>query len=246
MQNDVLQHQLQIAAAKAQGPLAQAALQKELGALQLEKSQLLPQLALRRAMMGMAGGNGMQDPTNTKGFEDLLGNARMTNPELAKQLEPLLVPGVGVAKIPVPQAIRDDLIGKQKLMAGLNDLHQFINTHSTPIATEFSPEYNAAQVKIKTLQSAIRDGTLGTVYREGEQPLLDKFINSNPAGLLKKIKTEPQIKELLNSTIRDANITKGNYGLPQTPNQDADQQPKQMVIKGVPYNVVNGKLVKAK
>lgn len=149
---------------------------------------------------------------------------RMTNPAMAKEMEGRYVPSVGIGSVPVPEKVRDQLIAHKQLDDSAKDLSNWVKTHSTVVpGTE---DYNVGAQKAQVLQQLIRHGQLQTVYREGEQPLLDKMVNSNPAGFLKSYSTEPKLKELIESNQRQFNTLKQGYGLPQ---QTAEQQlsPKQ-------------------
>ncbi len=213
MQHDIMENELQQAAAKATSPLAKAAAMQAAGQLKMESAPMFQQFAMRRALMNMAGntGNG-GDPSDTSVQEHQIAMMRVLNPEMAKEMETRLVPGVGMAKIPVPQEIRTKLADHQVFETSLKDLEHFVKTNTTLIPG--TPAYNTGAQKALTLQSMIREGKLGTVYREGEQPLLDKFINSNPAGAMRMMKTLPQITELLHANTRDVDNLKRSVGLP--------------------------------
>ena len=109
-------------------------------------------------------------------------------------------------------------------------------------------DYNTGQQKALALQSAVREGQLGTVYKAGEQPLLDKFVNSNPAGLMKSFSTMPRLEELLGSNTRRMNDLKSAYGLPQQQQQTMQsQQPQYKTVNGVKYmRGPNGEAIKVK
>jgi hypothetical protein len=214
-QADLVTNQLQQAAAKASSPLAKAAALQAAGQIQEKYAPLFQQFAMRRAMMGLAQGG------NSQSVEHMLQYMRVVNPEMAKEMEGRYVPGVGLATIPVPADIRQKITDHEDMTAAIKDLQRFVNTHSTIVPG--TPDYNVGQQKALVLQSAVREGKLGTVYREGEQPLLDKFVNSNPAGAMKMLKTIPQLKELLSSNERSGNILKKQYGLP-VHNAVADQR----------------------
>lgn len=163
-------------------------------------------------------------------------------PELSSYDSQRHVPGVGDATVPVDKSDRAVIEGHQKLGAGLNDLLSFVKTHSTVVPG--TPAYNVGQAKVRKLQSEIREGVLGTVYREGEQPLLDKFITSNPAGLEKWWKTIPQLKTLQDSNNRDFNIKKKALGMPT---EEAAQAPEYKIVNGVKYmRGPNGEAVRVK
>lgn len=163
------------------------------------------------------------------------------NDPLAKELEAKHVPGIGDASVPVPQDIRDKLINSQKLEGGIKDLQHFINNNTTIVPG--TPSYNVGAQKAKVLQSMVREGFLGTVYREGEQPLLDAFVNSNPAGAMKLMKTQPQLNELLSSSTRNTNILKQQYGLPQSAAMRTNEAPQIKGADGRMYQqqTINGK-----
>lgn len=225
MQNDIMQNELQQAAAKATSPLAKAAAMQAAGQLKMEAAPMFQQFALRRAMMNMAGGQNNNDPSDTSVQEHQIAMMRVLNPEMAKEMEGRLVPGIGMAKIPVPADVREKLTQHQDMDVAIKDLQHFVNNHTTIIPG--TADYNTGAQKALLVQSAVREGKLGTVYREGEQPLLDKFVSSNPANAMKMLNTVPQLKELLGSNERSTNVLKKQYGLPvsiHTPGADQNAQ----------------------
>lgn len=231
-QADLVQNQLQQASAKASSPLAKAAALQAAGQIQQQYAPLFQQFAMRRAMMGLA-----QNGSNPQSVEHMLSYMRVANPEMAKEMEGRYVPGVGLATIPIPNDVRQKITDHEDMAKTIKDLQQFVGTHSTILPG--TPEYNVGQQKALVLQSAVREGKLGTVYREGEQPLLDKFVNSNPAGALKMIKTVPQLKELLSSNERSNNVLKKQYGLP------IHEEPQYKTVNGIRYmRGPDGKAVK--
>lgn len=206
MQNDIVTQQLQSAAAKAQNPMAKAAALKAAGQLQMEAAPMFQQFAMKRALMGLSQTN------NPQAVDQMLGYLRVMNPEMAKEMEGRYVPGVGMASVPLTPEVRGKLVGMQELNTAANDLLGFVKTHTT--LNPYSKEYAIGQQKALALQSMVREGKLGTVYREGEQPLLDKFVNSNPAGALKMIQTVPKLQELMHSNSMQMNTLKRSVGLP--------------------------------
>lgn len=223
MQNDIMKSQLEQAAAKAQSPMAKAAALDAAGKLAMETAPIFQQFNMRRAMMHLT-----QNGGDAHSVEQLIGYMRMTNPEMAKEMESRYVPGVGLAVVPVPEKVRDQLIGQQQMNTAAKDLINFVKTHTT--LNPMSKDYATGQQKAITLQSLVREGKLGTVYREGEQPLLDKFVNSNPAGAMKLLQTVPKLVELLHSSERDTNVLRKNYGLP--PVAQEQSMPSNEPVKG--------------
>lgn len=261
MQNDVVGHMLDANAAKAQGGpngLAAAAAMQAKGPLMRESAQLQFQMGLRHMMTKLSGGQS-GDPSNTASAEQavaMMGQMPGMQ-EQAKQYRSQLVPTVGFSPSQsVPDAARQKFVGHQKLQAGLADLANFVNTHSTKLGNPLDPDFVTGEAKVRKLQSEIREGVLGTVYREGEQPLLDKFLKGNPAGLLKDSVTVPQLKELMGSNFRDYELLRRSFGMAplQAPQQQESAAPvmgkdgnqyKQIMHGGksyyVPINIASGK-----
>lgn len=209
----ILHNQMLMAANKAATPTAQAAMLTNAGKLQMEFAPLKQQFAMRQAMMSfMNGGTNGDNPSDTRAAEHMLNVMRMTSPEQAKEMESRLIPGVGLAKVPVPNEARNQITAHSKLENALNDLESFTKTHTTMIPG--TKDYNVGAQKAMIVQTMLREGLLNTVYREGEQPLLDKLIKGNPANLMKEFNTLPQIKELKRNNMSQGNSLNQQYGLP--------------------------------
>lgn len=216
-------------------------------AVQAENYSIADRYATGSAFAKMLYGNqpGASDEQN---FQKQTSGMRMLGPQgetRAKDMESKHVPGFkGQASVPVSTADRDALMGHQKLQSGLDDLLNFTKTHSTIIPG--TKEYNIGQSKVRKLQSEIREGVLGTVYKAGEQPLLDKFVAQNPAGLDKWWKTIPQLQTLKDANIRDLNVRKESLGFPVDKQAATSQdQPQIKIVNGVKYmRGPNGEAVK--
>jgi hypothetical protein len=131
---------------------------------------------------------------------------------------------------PIAPVDREKLLGHQKLDAGLADLNDTLAKVAT--YNHYSPEYIKGVEKVQKLQSDLRESTLGTVYKQGEQPLLDSILKM-PAGQLTSYQTKAQIQELRKINARDANTLKSSYGI-QPQNQETieryDPKSKRTVI----------------
>jgi hypothetical protein len=217
MQNDIMQNELSQAAAKATNPLAKAAAQQAAGQLKMDAAPMFQQFAMRRAMMNLAN-SGNSDPQS---IDHMLGYMRMTNPEMAKEMESRYIPGVGLGTVPVPEAVRSQLVAHNSLDTSGRDLLKYSQSHSNIVPG--TPEYNFGVTKALAFQQAVRDGLLGTVFRESEKPLLDKFVKENPAGAFKAFTTQPQLKAILDSNAINLNQLKKSYGLPVQQQQQAQQ-----------------------
>lgn len=209
---EILNSRMQQIVDQTQDPIAKARVQQVLGQGQQKAAEMhfkLSQAMTINQVMNQARTN----PTATGPAEALANMLEQTDPERAKIVREKIVPGVGVATIPVPQDTRNKMVSHQKFEHSLDDLQNFVNNNSTKLRNPLDPAYNQGLIKVRKLQSEIRENLLGTVYKEGEQPLLDAFINLNPAGIMKNFQTNPQIKELRHLNENDFNILKESVGI---------------------------------
>lgn len=131
---------------------------------------------------------------------------------MARSNEEKHVPGIGEASIPVPDKVREEMIAHEKLDNAGRDLLDYSKKHTNLI--KGTPEYHVGEQKALILQQMIREGLLGTVFRESEKPLLEKFVDENPAGAFKMFSTQPKIRTLLESNAMASKTLKSRYGLP--------------------------------
>lgn len=180
-------------------------------------------------MMGI-GGNGVGQSNDDKTVQHINYLRATGNEPMAKALEERFVPGVGTAGIPVPQAVREDLISHEKLNNAAQDVLNFSKNNTNILPG--TPAYNTGVQKAIVLQQMVREGLLGTVFRESEKPLLKQVVDENPAGVFKLISTQPKLKALIESNIQQANATKRAYKLPESKQQS---EPQYKTVNGVKY-----------
>lgn len=230
MQSDIISNQLKAAAATAASPMAKAAALQAAGKLEADMAPQFQQFAMRRAMMSMADGSAGNDPSDTRAAEHMLGYMRAVNPEMAKDMESRLVPGVGLAKIPVPPNVRSEMITHQALDQAGRALLDYSKTHTNLLPG--TAEYNYGVTKAIAFQQKVREGLLGTVFRDSEKPLLEKFVKENPAGALKAFTTQPQLRAILDSNTNSLNTLKQGFGLPAKNDSSASQPVERKTADG--------------
>ncbi len=221
MQADLVASELNKAADTAASPLAKAAAKAASGQILQQYAPLQQRLAMMQSMNDLG-----SDPSSTGAAEHMLQYQRMYMPELAKDTEARLIPGIGLAKVPVPQAVRDQLLAQQELEQAVTNLQSFIQSHGGLI-NRLSPSDRAkAAALVLPVQAKFREGTLGTVYREGEQPLLDKAVKGQPLDLASYfINTEPtKLATMLETNRQQSNITRKQLGLPLIQQQNRQPQ----------------------
>lgn len=241
MQNDIVAHQLQAAAAKAQTPMAKAAALQAAGQLQAQSAPLFQQFAMRRAMVNLANSpSGQQSP---EAVGQMISYMRMTNPEMAKEMESRFVPGVGLASVPVPQEARTEMIGKQNFDQMAKHYIQWVKQN----ANSLNPaKINEGATLAAELQGAYRMSTKGGTYKEGEQEFIEKLIPSDPAQFAASIRTLPKVEALVGSNQAQLDQLRKGYGLPGQQQQVQPTEPQIKTMGGVKYMQVPGGWKKVK
>lgn len=222
MMNDAFSNQLQMEAAKAQNPMAQSAAQQAVGQLQMDSSNRFRQLAMMQAMTNI-GKSGDPDQAGA-----MLNYMRAMNPEMAKQYEPLYVPGVGMAKAPVSEASRKQIGGYQDVMRNINEALNFKKTH--PGAAMSPGDRAQAQTLMSNLSNQVRTAEDMGVFKESEAKMMQGMLGSSPADFTANITTNPKLKEMLHLKQSEYNNLLKIHGLPvqqQAAPQNSQQQAMQ-------------------
>jgi hypothetical protein len=223
-QSDMVINKLKMEAAKAQNPMAAAAANKAAGQLEMDYAPRAQQFAMQQAMMHMA--NNPAGPQEGA-LDQTIAYLRITNPAMAKEMEERRVHGIGMANRPIPQADREKMQSYDKLQNAANDLMQYSKNNSNLLPG--TANYNYGVTKAMAFQQMVREGLLGTVFRESEKPLLEKFVKENPAGAFKAFTTQPQLRAIMDSNKLNMNSLKDSYGLP------VQKEAATRVVNGVTY-----------
>lgn len=195
--------QINQAASKAQGPLAIAAMNQAKGKIYTDVvAPATQKLAMNQVMLG-ANKSG-----NTDQFMQVM---RIMNPEQYKLLEPLHVPGIGMATHPVPESARKELIAKQTLNDSATRLYDWASKHSGSVSPT---DINVGKTMAAELQSMYRDAINGGVFKEGEQRFIDRIISSDPTKFFNNIRVLPALKQVISSNNNQLGVLKKAYGLP--------------------------------
>ncbi len=160
---------------------------------------------------------------------------------VAKANDERHVPGVGNSSLPVPDHVRTELVAHKKLEDAAKDLFAFTKKHTTMIPG--TPEYNTGEEKAEVLRQMVREGMLGTVFRESEKPLLEKFVPKNPGGFLKVLQAQPKLRALIESNVMAGNALREAYGLPKVGHSESKEGGALMTKSGKPYIIKDGKPV---
>ncbi len=223
MQNDVMQHELQAAAAKANNPAAAAAAMDAAGKLKMESAQLFPQIAMRQAMAGLASNTNPQQSTAAAEHLAQMREA-MGDHAGAKAMRERIVPGVGVSSIPVPENIREQITGYQNTLQQLKDVVNFRKQHP---GAQFSPtDRQKAETLMLNLGNQIRVAEKMGVFKESEANLMVGMLGKSPASFFAALNTDPKIKEMLRLKEHEHNQMLKSYGLPQQTTTEQKMDPQ--------------------
>ncbi len=212
IQNDIMVNELKAAAAKAQSPLANAAAMKAAGAFEHENVALSQSLAMRRAMMGLAGSG------DTGGTEHLLNVMDASNPGSSKIYRERIVPGfTSVSGGPfavkeVPQSVRDKLTAMQVLDSKGREVLGFINQNKNTL----SPEKRAViKQKVEEMKNFYNDSIGGGALTEGRLHWYDEqFGKGAPTDPLPRILGQTaKFEEMINSNASRMRQEAGAVGL---------------------------------
>lgn len=207
---DIANDRMQAAAAKSNSAEAKLKAQQIGGQLDQGASQAMQQMAMNRMLM--SGGQGSTDEHGIPS-DQYMNALRVMKPEMAKDLEGRIVPGVGVAKIPVPNDSRQTMIAKQTLAQQAQDFYDWAKKHSGDLSPE---SINTGKTKAAELQSLYRNAINGGVFKKGEQDFIDQIIDSDPTKFFNNIRVLPKLKEVMDSNNKQLNILKKAYQLPES------------------------------
>lgn len=203
----VTQSKLQQAEATAQQPIAKVRAQQLNAALQADMAPKMQQQALNMMLMQAGAGGTGKEPS-----DQLLGMLRVANPQVAKEIESRYVPTVGMAKIPVPDPVRDQLFKRSNLVKATDNLIDWTKKHGGTLNPKTRAEGEALAAE---LQQIYRQG-VGASTSQEEQHTIEGIINSKPGAVLSQVTTSPRLKALKESMNSSLNTLKEQYGLPKT------------------------------
>ncbi len=233
MQNDIVQRQLQLAAAKAANPAAKAAALDAAGKLNVQMAPVFQNFAMRRAVIGMANGGGSPQAT-----DKLIKTMMLYNPDEGKMLNQAYIPGVGMSKSlsPIPEPDKQQILAMNVLDNKGRDLLQFAKAHKT----DFTP--NTLRVGAQKAAEMVNyyNGSInGGVLTESRLKWLDDQISKHPTNIFQDIiGNNAQLEEIINSNANRRNmlLQKNNVPIPKEyQQQQGKQQPQVKVFGGHKY-----------
>ncbi len=218
MQRDYLNTELQKQSMSTKDPVARLRAQAMMSGLAMQNEQQMMQLKMYK-QMGQ-GGQGGQGP------EAYLQMLRMTNPAMAKEVESRMVPGVGIAQIPIAEEPRKEMIARKNLADSLGDLRSWSQKHTGSMNPAVMAEGKA---KAAQVQDAYRQANNQGVFKESEAGFVKGVIPSNPTAFLNSFRNDPKYKSAQEENFRHLNSLYQGYGL--RPSAGQPQQPQQQAAQ---------------
>jgi hypothetical protein len=226
---EILKNQLLMAQSKATTDSARGAAKLAYSEIERTTAPLAKQFAMTQAISNLASGQStvpgsvghmlslldVQDPEKAKSYRD-------------RYYAPFDAPGgKSLADRPITSQDREKLNSHNEFDAATKNLQNIVNRHRGLDISRWDPKERALAIQAaQQVQSLYRETTLGTVYKAGEQPLLNKSVSENPLNLIHYFTEPTKIQGLLNANDRSRNTILSGYGL--TPPKSAQQaQPQQ-------------------
>lgn len=208
-QEKITAHQIEQAGLKQGGQLAMSRALQASGQLKQQASDRLKSLALNQTMMDTLG-QANSDPQN---MGKMLQAMRMVNPEMAKEMEGRYVPGVGLAQVPVPQDIRQQMAASKHLDEQLQQLEEFAKQHS---GTMFDRSViNKGKAMAAQVQDAYRQANKQGVFKESEADFIERSIKQDPTAFFSNFRTLPGYEVTRSNNRSLLNNLYKTYGLEQ-------------------------------
>lgn len=212
MSLDMATNAVNLAAAKAGTPQAQAAAARATADWAKQASDLSMQVSMRQMLMGLNGGKGQSGNINaTLNYMDMIkpGSAKHYRDRYVEGFHG--IDGGAFAQQEIPERVRQEFGNMATFENALKDLQNLVQNH--PITMPLSQVKTLAEQKARTVQAYARDSLLGTVYREGEQPLLDEFIAADPTSITEFFRTPTKIRGLMEANDLKRKASARVYGL---------------------------------
>lgn len=217
--SELVKTKLEQAAAQSGDPAAKARAKIAIGQIQQQELPLKQSLAMNQAMIGAAAKDSQQGG-GTTAQEAMLPYLRQINPEKAKEIETRLVPGVGMAQIPVTSEVRNTITAKQTLDKMGKEFYDWAAQHSGSLDPK---QIAIGKTKAAELQSLYRNSINGGVFKKGEQEFIDNIVDSDPTKFFNSMRVLPKLKEVVNSNASQLNTLKKSVGLPSNSGTAAAQ-----------------------
>lgn len=236
---DIAAHQLDAAAGQAAGPVAKAQAMKASGDLRMQAANQMRTFAMQRAMMGLANSTG----GSPNAIGQMISQLRVWNPEAAKEMEGRYVPNIGLASVPIPNDVRQQIVAHKSVNDLMNTSLEFSRQHAGTLSPTLRNQAETIQQQlIGSIKQAQHDG----VYKPSEAEFLIGQIGGSPASFMAKINSVPKLRQLQQIKQQEFSNLMNTYGLPnqQLPHSNANEGKTGTLPDGTKVKMVNGKLVK--
>ncbi len=206
------------------------------------RQQLLPQLeglAKGQMMMGLYGDMSKPQAPASDGetaYQNQMQRMRLINPDLGKDMENKYIPSVGVARVPIPDKLREKLATQGDLSHKLAELENFAREHSGTVMDR--EIVNRGKTMAANVQSALRVAQDQGVFKESDQKFITSMVDSDPTAFFGKVRTIPKYQEIRRQNDDSVKAMHKAYGIKSfQSSQPSQEQPKTATMNGRQYQL---------
>lgn len=182
------------------------------------RQALLPQMEglAKGQVMGqmyneMAGGAKSQPSDAEQAYQKHMSDMRILNPDLGKDMENKYLPNVGVARVPVPDKLREDLTMRKDLSDKMAQLELFAKKHQGTVMDRAI--VNQGKAMASQVQDAFRTAHQQGVFKESEKNFIEGILHTDPTSFFAEIRTLPGYRQARQFNDQTVNQYYKSYGI---------------------------------
>jgi len=195
--NDYYAHMIDQAKAKYTSQNAQNIADQAKGELMQKNAMLLSMVGSPGSATGAFPGSPGSDIQSTQNYINLLHmNGDPQSMAKAAEIQSRVVPNVGVAAVPVPNEIRDQITARQTFGKQIQRIEQFQHTYGGSLEGIADPAVRAqGEALAKQTQDLYRQANSQGVFKPAEAQFVNGVISGSPSSLFSRWTSLPGYKE---------------------------------------------------
>lgn len=181
--------------------------------------------------------SGPQQGGAEQSYQKRMEDMRILNPDLGKSMESKYLPKVGVATVPIPDKLREELTTRTDLSDKLARLEVFARQHQGTVMDR--AVVNQGKALAASVQDGYRLAHQQGVFKESEKNFVGSIINADPTSFFAGARTLPGYKEA--RKLNDDTIKQyyKSYGIKPFQSEGASEG-QTATMGGVQYRKVPG------
>lgn len=170
-----------------------------------------------------------------QGYQDKMQNMRILNPDLGKDMEAKYLPGVGIARVPVPDKLREELAMRKDLSDKLSQLENYSRENSGSLDPTVIKRGKAMAAQV---QDAYRTAHQQGVFKESEKNFLESVLKADPTVFFSKVRALPGYQEARKFNDQTVKQYYKSYGI--KPFASQQESGETAIMNGIQYRKVPG------